>query len=43
VKWLGKRQRAESASVTTNDKNLIFLKTLEKEYEVLKQRRVKGK
>lgn len=38
---LGKRKGTESASTTTNDKNLICLKTLGKAYKVLKQKRVR--
>lgn len=38
---LEKRKGAETSSNTTNDKNLICLKTLEKEYKVLKLKRVR--
>lgn len=46
ISWetgLGKRKGAESASATANNKNLIRLKTLGKEYQVLKQKRVRSK
>lgn len=43
VKRDQKKERAENTSNTaTNDKNLICLKTVEKEYKVLKEKRVRG-
>lgn len=40
---LGKRKAAESAPATANNKNLICLRTLGKEHQVLKQKTVRSK